>query len=159
MEGETTVEEERKGEATPPGEGPPLHLEYIETYRRVAIYHLLYDRLTVLDLQAREEEARIAASVPEERFALVISLRNLKSPPILPPEARDEEAPAPEATRKKVRLPVAAVRYAPGSLTLMIRTMASNLYLRSSLGSEMAPDYESALRAVRRGIDRLDGGR
>ena len=57
--------------------GRPYRLESIETYRKIPIYHLIYEGSVVLDQKTHEEEIRIIASIPPEKFGLVICFQNL----------------------------------------------------------------------------------
>jgi hypothetical protein len=145
------VEEAPADIASPEGPPPsPIRLEVLETYRGIPIYHLSYAVRTVYDRVRHEEELRALGAIPEGRFGLVTCLRNLALSAAYSPEEQTVASGAPEHAPVRERL-VSSARYSPDSLSMLIRSMSLNLYLKQAAG--MAPDRETALKAVRRGID------
>jgi hypothetical protein len=130
----------------------PHRIEEIEKYRGIPIFHLVYEGSVVIDRQAHQEELQIIDSIAAERFGLVICFRNLSIAREYSSEAQAEVYASPSMGGIRDRI-VAVARYNPGSLTSMVRTMTSHLYLRQAFSAEFAPDLESALRVVRRSID------
>src|SRR5437773_9870849 len=111
----STEEVTRETESREAERSTPFHLEKVEAYRQVPIYHQVYDHPTMLDREAHEREIEVVASFPEERFGLVICFRNVSFASAYTLEAQSEVYHSPRMAdlRKKA---VSIARYNPGSL-------------------------------------------
>jgi hypothetical protein len=127
-------------------------IQVLEHYREVPIVQLAYPVPTLLTEEMHLTEVRCLSDLPFERFALIASFQNLSWSSEYGPQEMAQLHQSEEFRKLQARL-VTVVRYHAGSLTSMIHTMSAYTMMRSG-SCNFAPDLESALRLVRRQIDR-----
>ena len=133
----------------------PFEIELVEVYYGVPILEVRCNEPTLLD---RESDARLARALleqPHERFAVIVDYRNISHATSYGPE-QEAEAHQKEPFLEFGERVVAYVRFQAMSMTSLIHMMRANMALRRSNSFNVSPNYESAVRSVRRIIDRLE---
>jgi hypothetical protein len=131
---------------------PPFDIKNVETYCDIPIFEVTFREPTLLTAEKDLEMVRALLALPDPRFGVILNYRNLSHATDYSPEDQVHTYRTPLFLELKKRL-IAVVRYHAASFTSMIQTMRANMLIRSSLYSNFAPDFEAALRLVRRAID------
>ena len=130
-----------------------FEIQLVESYYGTPIVEVRCTEPTVLTEETAAELAGTLTAQPYPEFAVILSFRNLSfGQGFGPEEEADLRGREPfVALSKRI---VATVRYDTSSLTSLIQGMRVNMLLRHSKVTNFAPDFDSALRIVRRAIDR-----
>jgi hypothetical protein len=131
---------------------PPFDIRDVETYCEVPIFEVTFSAPTLLTAEKDLELIQALIDLPHPLIGVILNYRNLSHATDYGPEEQVNTYRTPLFQDLKRRL-VAVVRYHAASFTSMIQTMRANMLIRSSLYSNFAPDFEAALRFVRRAID------
>jgi len=131
----------------------PVSLTLVDAHREIPIYLLAYPSPTILNRSVHEAELLAIEALPDARLALAVNYQNLIFTGEYPTEDAVEVQLSVLGQQVQRRL-AAVARYAPSSLTALIRTMVAHLYAHQGAPSAFAPDLEGALALLRRAIDR-----
>lgn len=133
----------------------PFEIRLVEMYFGVPILEALAPEPTILTPEVNAQFARQLLEQPYERFAVVMDFRNVSYAASFGP---DEEAQAlrTEPFVEVARRAIAFVRFQASSMTSLVHGMRVNMLLQHFVRSHFAPDFESAVRAARRAIDRME---
>ncbi len=132
----------------------PFEIRLVEMYFGVPILEITAREPTVLTPEVHLQMARQLLELPYEHFALVIDFKNISHAADYGPEEEAQTFRS-EPLAELARRAVAVVRFRATSITSLIQGMRVNMLIRHWMKSSFAPDFESAVRAARRAIDRM----
>lgn len=132
----------------------PFEIRLVEMYFGVPILEVTAREPTVLTPEVHAQMARQLLEQPYEQFAVLVDFRMMSYAADYGPE---EEAQAfrSEPFVELTRRIIAIVRFRATSITSLIQGMRVSMLIRHSMKSSFAPDFDSAVRAARRAIDRM----
>jgi hypothetical protein len=134
---------------------PAFEIHTSETHAGVPILEVRATQPTLLTAEKDLELARQLLELPHESFAVIVDYRNISNASDYGPDDQARTYKSAEFRELRDRA-VAMVRYQAASFTSMIQSMRANMLIRSSLYSNFAPDFPTALRFARRAIDQLE---